>query len=153
MPGTPHEIRELDRDEIVALLRRHHVGRIAYSLHDRVDIEPISYIYDDGWIFGRTSAGTKLTVLSRRPWVAFEVDEVTSPLEWKSVVLHGAFLHLSDEGNESDRLRFERGLDAIKLIMPEAFDEDDPHAFRDVLFGIQIDRMSGRSSSAVRAGS
>lgn len=130
------------------LLSRHNVGRIAYSLRDRVDIEPISYIYEEGWIFGRTSAGTKLDVLARRPWVAFEVDEVTGPVDWNSVVVHGTFYHLEPEGTDSDKVRFKKALAAVRRVMPEAFDEGDPVAFRDVLFGIHIDRMSGRASSS-----
>lgn len=147
-PGMPREIRELDQVEMDALLSRHHVGRIAYSLHDRVDIEPISYVHEEGWIFGRTSSGTKLQILARRPWVAFEVDEVAGPGDWESVVVHGTFYHLEPEGTESDQLRFERALQAVKRVMPDAFDEGDPVPFRDVLFGIHIDRMSGRASSS-----
>ena len=40
--------RELTAAETDALLERNHVGRIAYSFHDRVDIEPIHYVYADG---------------------------------------------------------------------------------------------------------
>jgi nitroimidazol reductase NimA-like FMN-containing flavoprotein (pyridoxamine 5'-phosphate oxidase superfamily) len=38
-------IRELTDDEIHALLSRNHVGRLAFSHHDRVDIRPIHYVY------------------------------------------------------------------------------------------------------------
>lgn len=36
------------------------VARIAYSRENQVDIEPIHYIYQDGWLYGRTSRGAKL---------------------------------------------------------------------------------------------
>ena len=36
------------------------MGRIAFSLHDRVDVEPIHYVFSDPWIFGRTSQGARL---------------------------------------------------------------------------------------------
>jgi nitroimidazol reductase NimA-like FMN-containing flavoprotein (pyridoxamine 5'-phosphate oxidase superfamily) len=145
---NPPIIRELDEREIVALLARHHVGRLAFTLHDRVDIEPISYVYEEGWIFCRTSEGSKLNVLARMPWVAFEVDEVHGPMNWESAVVHGTFYQLEPEGTESDKARFHRGLQAIRRLMPGAFDDTDPVAFRNVLFGIYIDRMSGRASSS-----
>jgi hypothetical protein len=148
---NPPDIRELDPPEILALLSRHHVGRIAFTLHDRVDIEPISYIYEEGWIFGRTSEGSKLNVLARMPWVAFEVDEVHGPMDWESAVVHGTFYQLEPEGTESEKARFQRGLQAIRRLMPVAFNEGDPVAFRDVLFGIYIDGMSGRASSSGEA--
>ena len=36
--------REMTRDEIESMLLRNRVGRLAFSLHDRVDIQPIHYI-------------------------------------------------------------------------------------------------------------
>ncbi|MEY2457594.1 MAG: hypothetical protein QOK06_2706, partial [Acidimicrobiaceae bacterium] len=39
-------IRALRGDESQALLARNRVGRIAYSFHDRVDIEPVHYVYE-----------------------------------------------------------------------------------------------------------
>jgi nitroimidazol reductase NimA-like FMN-containing flavoprotein (pyridoxamine 5'-phosphate oxidase superfamily) len=43
-------LRILARDEAGTVLARNHVGRMAFSLHDRVDIEPIHYVYDTGWL-------------------------------------------------------------------------------------------------------
>jgi hypothetical protein len=73
--------RDLDTAEAHQILARNHVGRIAYSFHDRVDIEPISYVYADGVIYLRTTVGSKLTTLARAPWVAFDVDEVVGPFD------------------------------------------------------------------------
>ena len=49
--------RDLDAVEMVDLLARNHVGRLAYSFHDRVDIEPIHYVYADGAFYLRTEPG------------------------------------------------------------------------------------------------
>lgn len=68
--------RPLDRPEMEALLARNHVGRLAFSFHDRVDIEPIHYVYADGVLYARTSPGHKLTTLAHHRWVALEADEV-----------------------------------------------------------------------------
>ena len=57
--------RHLTLEESHALLASNSVGRIAFSLHDRVDMQPINYISDGDWIFGRTSEGTKLALASR----------------------------------------------------------------------------------------
>ncbi|HEV2131694.1 MAG TPA: pyridoxamine 5'-phosphate oxidase family protein, partial [Longimicrobiaceae bacterium] len=70
------EFRTLTREEIAAVLRRNHVGRIAFSWRDRVDIQPIHYVFVGGWIYGRTTPGAKLTAVSHNRWVAFEVDEI-----------------------------------------------------------------------------
>ena len=69
-------IRELARAEMEAILARNNVGRIAYAFQDRVDIEPINYVYANGWVYCRTSHGVKLEMMAHHRWVAFEVDEV-----------------------------------------------------------------------------
>jgi hypothetical protein len=40
----------LDEAACHALLARHVVGRLAFSHHHRVEIEPIHYVYEAGWI-------------------------------------------------------------------------------------------------------
>lgn len=81
---TP-EFHDLTHDECIALIARHNTGRIAYSFHDRVGIEPIHYVYDEGWLYGRTSRGSKFEILTHHPWVAFEVDEADGIFDWRSV--------------------------------------------------------------------
>jgi len=76
MPTPTPRFRELDRAECLAILQRHFVGRMAFARKDGVDIEPIHYVLDDGWLYGRTQPGTKLEALTHNRWVALEVDEV-----------------------------------------------------------------------------
>lgn len=146
MPRQPTEfIRTLAREEIEEVLRRNHIGRIAFSFRDRVDIEPISYVYDDGWIYGRTQPGTKLTVVQHNYWVAFEVDEVEDIYEWRSVVIRGGFYILADEGTDQTRQLREHAITQIRRLSPEAFTERDPVPFRDIVFRIAVQEAEGRA--------
>ena len=88
---TKPVIRALKSDEAQALLARNSVGRIAFSHRDRVDIEPIHYVYAAPWIYGRTSQGAKLLTLAHNQWCAFETDEVHGMFDWESVVVKGPF--------------------------------------------------------------
>jgi nitroimidazol reductase NimA-like FMN-containing flavoprotein (pyridoxamine 5'-phosphate oxidase superfamily) len=144
---SPPEFRELSRAEIDDVLTGNDVGRVAYSIHDRIDIEPIHYVYDDGWIFGRTSQGEKLRVLAHRPWVAFEVDEVSSPLDWRSVVVHGSFHHLDADGSEIEQRTYRRALAALRSQYPATLTDRDPVPSRSELFGIHVSEVTGRSST------
>src|SRR5688572_3302886 len=135
----------LDDEQARALLARHNVGRIAYSLHDRVDIEPVHYVYDGDWLFGRTSLGTKLATLLHRPWCAFEVDEVRAMFDWTSVVVKGSFHLLDPESGSTDR--YGRALEMVSLLLPETFTAEDPAPHRSILFGIYIQELHGRSAS------
>src|SRR4051794_27025508 len=97
----PH-VRELTPAECHELIARNHVARIAFTWHDRVDIEPIGYVNDGDWIYGRTSGGTKLSTLLHHPWCAVEMDEVSGLFDWTSVVVKGTFHLLDPETSSSD---------------------------------------------------
>jgi nitroimidazol reductase NimA-like FMN-containing flavoprotein (pyridoxamine 5'-phosphate oxidase superfamily) len=141
------EFSDLSKREIDQILRRKNVGRLAYSFRDSVDIRPIHYVWRKGWLFGRTSDGDKLVTLRHNQWVAFEVDEISGPLDWKSVVVRGTFYRLSAEGNVYDVRLYRRALRAVRDAAPDTFTTNDPVPFRSEIFGIAIDTATGRASS------
>lgn len=150
------EIRELSREEIDAILLRNNVGRIAFSFHDRVDIEPINFVYKDGWIYGRTSRGTKLEAIAHNKWVAFEVDEQVAFLRWRSVVVKGAFYVLTalspptpdatDTALREDAA-FNQGVALLRSLLADTLLASDPTPFRHTVFRIHLDEVSGREAS------
>lgn len=136
-------IRELMGDEAQALLARNSVGRIAFALHDRVDIEPLHYVYDAPWIFGRTSAGAKLLTLAHNSWCAFETDDVRGMFDWDSVVVKGPFYPLN---SPLAGWEYDRALAALRRLLPSTLTDDDPTPHRDVVFGVHASEISGRRS-------
>lgn len=64
----------LDVHECWALLRSAGVGRLAVAGADGPDIFPVNFLVDHGTVVFRTGEGTKLTMVTARPEVAFEVD-------------------------------------------------------------------------------
>jgi uncharacterized protein len=135
---------ELSREESLALLSRHHVGRLAFTFHDRVDIEPISYAYSDGWVYARTALGTKLTTVQHHPWVAFEVDEVEGRFDWRSVVVRGTIYFLDPSRGGADRETFEQALQVIRGADVDALTDEDPTPHRQSLFRVHADEVTGR---------
>jgi len=135
--------RDLDQAECEAVLRRHHHGRIAFSFKDRVDIQPISYVFSEEWLVGRTQHGSKLQTLRQSPWVAFEVDETEGPFDWRSVVIRGTVYILSPDTPE-----YAENVAAIQGVLPAAFTDDDPTPERDIVFRIYPRDMTGRSASS-----
>ena len=137
-------IRALSPAECERLLARNTVGRIAFSLHDHVDIQPIHYVYEAGWLYGRTSEGAKLTTLEHNQWMAFEVDEVRGVFDWASVVVRGSFHRIDADGPPSQRSAATHAVDLLRRIVPETFEVDDPVDFRTVLFRISAGTITGR---------
>jgi nitroimidazol reductase NimA-like FMN-containing flavoprotein (pyridoxamine 5'-phosphate oxidase superfamily)/osmotically-inducible protein OsmY len=128
---------ELSVEDCERLLERTHVGRLAFALRDVVEVVPLGYHFEKGWIYGRTSPGGKLATIERNRRVAFEIDEVTGPLEWKSVIVHGSFYLLDPASGDETRTKLAR-------IFPDAFSDADPVSFRNQFFGISIEEISGR---------
>ena len=141
----PH-FRELTRSEIETVLHRNHVGRVAFSFHDRVDIEPIHYVFENGWLYGRTSSGTKLATIEHHRWVAFEVDEVHGIFDWRSVVVKGALYLIDADTPEHRDFAFTRGVQLLRELVPETFTADDPTPFRRLIFRIHLDEVTGREA-------
>ena len=143
MRETP-VFHELDRDECIAVLDRNHIGRIAYTFRDRVDITALSYVYHEGWLYIRTEVGDKLVTMAHNRWVAFEVDEIESLFDWRSVVARGAIYHLHPEERPKEH---RLAVKLLRTLIPETFRAKDPVPFRDMVLRIHVDKVRGRAAS------
>lgn len=148
MPTPTPRFRDLDPAECTALLARHNVGRMAFARKDRVDIEPIHYVFDDQWLYGRTQPGTKLEVLTHNRWVAFEVDEVEALFDWRSVVVKGGFYLLRADGSAHERQIYDNGVALLRRLVPETLTPEDPLPDRAIVFRIHVDEMFGRAATS-----
>ena len=140
------QIRTLTRDDCVALLRRNQVGRIASAFDRRVEILPIHYVYEEGWLYGRTSPGGKTDMWRHSRWVAFEVDEVRALFDWASVVVHGGLYLLSPDETEAGALEWERAVTLLRRLVPDTGSAHDPVPHRNIVFRIHVDEMDGRAA-------
>jgi nitroimidazol reductase NimA-like FMN-containing flavoprotein (pyridoxamine 5'-phosphate oxidase superfamily) len=91
----------LDAEEIETLLNTNVIGRIGCAANSKVYVVPITYVYDAGCILGHTVEGMKIDVLRKNPACCFQVDEIVSISNWKSVIAWGTFQELI--GVESDQ--------------------------------------------------
>lgn len=140
----------LDAAECREVLARNHIGRLAFIHGSQVDIEPIGYVARGSWLFMRSAYGTKIEALSHTPYVAIEVDEVTSPLDWRSVVAHGTIYMLPADGGPVAREQRMQAVEALRELIPAAFTEDDPTPERQIVYGMHVDRMIGRMAQHAR---
>jgi len=142
---TPRPIfAELTDEEQWAVLERNHVGRIAFLRSGVVDIAPVHYVAVWPWIYIRSAAGAKLEAFAHHPYVAFEVDEVDALFDWRSVVAHGTVYLMADCRIGFDREAFDRAVGALRSFVPETLGPDDPTPLRQQVYGVHVDRSSGR---------
>ena len=145
--SSPPAFLELDRGECDAILARNQVGRIAFSFHDRVDIEPIHYVHHGDWLYVRTAPGAKIMTVAHNRWVAFEVDEIDGTFDWRSVVVRGSAYLIDPEGTKDDKRVHAEAVELLRGVVPQAFRTDDPVAFRYLLLRIHVDEMTGRAAT------
>lgn len=138
-------LSEMTPSQCEDLLSRNTVGRLAFTYQGRVNVIPIHYATDSGWIYGRTSPGAKLEQMLRDRRIAFEVDEYSGYFDWSSVVVQGTF-YIIDHSPRASAV-FDHALSVLRRVFPETLTDDDPVPFRTELFRISVARMTGRSAN------
>ena len=90
-------IAPLDREHIDIILKTQYVGRLGCSENDQAYVVPVTYVYENGFVYGHTNDGKKVRVMRKNPKVCFEVDEIRDPGNWQSVIVIGTFEELHNE--------------------------------------------------------
>ena len=135
--------RQLDSAAMTDLLARHHVGRMAFSLHDRISIVLVNYAYSAGWIYARMEAGSELITVLHNRWVAFEADEVDGLYDWRTVTVNGSVQFVSDGATAHEAREFRVAAELIQSLVPSVLTAADPMPNRVQVFRIHIDKLVG----------
>lgn len=91
---------DMDKSEIESLLQSESIGRIGCFDGDNVYVVPVTYAFDNGYIYGHTKDGLKIRIMRKNPKVCFEIDWMKDMSNWKSVIIRGTFEELS--GSDAD---------------------------------------------------
>ncbi len=140
------DVREMSHDEAVALLAKHHVGRLGITFHDLVRVKLANYLYSDGWIYARTELGEDLTTVRHHPWAAFEVDEVEGLYDWRAVEVSGGIEILSSDFHSPDWTEFEIAVRLLRAAIPQVLTADDPMPQRVQVVRMHVDNIRGQES-------
>jgi len=97
-------VRDLDRNEIRALLTDERLVRVAFSTANELYVITLGYVYHRDALYGVTSDGRKTRIASEQPRVALQVDSSirTGPFGWSSVTGEGVFGMVADAGEAAD---------------------------------------------------
>jgi len=84
-------IGKLNDAEIEDVISSQVVGRIGCHHDGFTYVVPISYAYDGENIYGITREGMKLDIMRKNPKVCFEVEDMKSMSNWRTVISWGIF--------------------------------------------------------------
>jgi nitroimidazol reductase NimA-like FMN-containing flavoprotein (pyridoxamine 5'-phosphate oxidase superfamily) len=87
----------LKEAEVERLLRSQYIGRLGVCDQGRPYIFPVSYGYDGTYVYAHSHVGLKIHLMRVNPQVCFEVEDIVSAAQWRTVVAHGTFEEVVDK--------------------------------------------------------
>ena len=105
-------IKNLEIDECFQLLGQSYIGRLAFIRSARPYITPITYFHDveEKCILSYSSEGNKIEAMRNYNSVSFQVDEIKSIQNWRSVIVHGNFEELDGSTAKQYLHKFAQGV-------------------------------------------
>lgn len=146
-------IGQLDSEGIEKVLAENVLGRIGCNDGKKTYVVPVNYAYDGKYIIAHSTKGMKIDMMRKNPEVCFEVDEMKSFTNWKSVIAWGEYQELMDERDRLyamklfvDRMMHMKisetaGSSAMEL---ENIHHPSPDSVRAIVFRIVITEKTGR---------
>jgi len=146
-------ISTLTDQQIEEVLKENVLGRIGCNDGKKTYIVPVNYVYDGKYIIAHSLAGMKIRMMRKNPDVCFEVDEMKSFTNWKSVIAWGEYQEIKDERDRYyalklfvDRMmRIKVSATAISPVTPEK--TLLPHSsgnIKPIVYRIVITEKTGR---------
>ena len=104
------KVEDMSPTEMHALLQRESFGHLGCARDARPYVVPMHYTYDGKDLYFFTTQGMKTRFIQANPQVCLQVEEVTDPMNWRSVMVIGRATELTqaDEMQRAMRLITER---------------------------------------------
>lgn len=143
-------IGDLNKQQIEELLSKQVIGRIACYHENFIYLIPISYAYDQNFIYVHSFDGMKLDIMRKNPNICFEVDDIKDIANWQSVIAWGKFEELKNSERENGlRILLHRRLPLSSSITTHLgkmwpFSEQDLEEITGVVFRINLAKKTGK---------
>ena len=145
-------VGKLNTEQIEAMLKENVLGRIGCYDGRQIHVIPVNYVYDGKFIIAHSAAGTKITIMRKNPNVCFEIDQVKSFTEWKSVLVWGVYYELTNEWERYHALQYltERMMyvKIDKSILQDELEQESGlrhyHSTKAIIYRIIIQEKKGR---------
>lgn len=132
----------LNEDQATKILAEKRVGRLGCVVDGGPYVVPINYYYEDGCIYSHSLPGTKISALRTNRRGCLQVDEISSDLNWRSVLAYGSFEELVAAPEKAAVLN--RLLsDCPRLTPVESAIAEDGLSQQVIAYRLRVDRISG----------
>jgi nitroimidazol reductase NimA-like FMN-containing flavoprotein (pyridoxamine 5'-phosphate oxidase superfamily) len=143
-----HNLNEIQIDEF---LKNQLIGHIGCHAGGITYVVPISYAYDNGYVYAHTHDGMKVDIMRKNPSVCFEVDDTRDTSNWKSVISWGTFEEVHEPAERRKGLQILNNR-VLPMVSSETthlgtawpFSDDDPEVIEGIIFRIHLTKKTGR---------
>lgn len=143
------KIQEMSHQDCLEVLGRARLGRLACSQTNQPYITPGYFAFEDGYLYGFTTAGQKITWMRANPLVCVEFEEIQNASAWASVIVTGRFEELPPTPeHDAYRTRAYAFLQRHPLWWEPGYVKTElkggPRPLDPLYFRIIIDQLTGR---------
>lgn len=137
-------ITTLNDHDARRVLQSCRVARLGCIVNGEPYVVPISYNFEDDYIYSHSLPGTKINALRENPRACVQVDEIESDLHWRSAMAFGKFEEITKQNERAEILG--KLLTQYPMLTPvEAAICADGCSPGIIVFRIKIDRVTGVS--------
>jgi|SRR5688572_9101500 len=86
--------------QIEHVLHTQFVGRLGCCADGKMYVVPVTYVYDDGYIYAHSKEGLKVQMMRKNSQVCFLVDAMENITNWRSVIVWGEYQELKGEKDQ-----------------------------------------------------
>lgn len=106
---------DLTISESTHVLRNNYHGHLAYLSQGVPFVVPITFYFDheDNSIISYSAEGHKIDAMRKNPSVSMAVEQIQSPVNWKSALIHGTFEELKGSLAKQKLHHFTEGVKKI----------------------------------------
>ncbi|SFP85685.1 pyridoxamine 5'-phosphate oxidase family protein [Parafilimonas terrae] len=141
----------LGNDAIETVLRHQIIGHIGCNANDITYVVPVSYAYENGYVYVHTEEGMKINMMRQNPKVCFETYLMENMGNWQCVIAWGQFEEITgeEERREALQILLNRNLPVItsktvQLTEEWPFVPENLNEIKGIVFRIKLTMKTGK---------
>lgn len=100
------KVEDMGPAEMHALLQRENFGHLGCAKEGRPYVVPMHYAYDGKEFYFFTTEGMKTKFIESNPQVCLQVEEITDATHWRSVMVIGRAVELTNNDEMQRAMKF-----------------------------------------------
>ena len=143
------KIQNLSEHEVMDLFKENHLGHLGCQKDGEVYVIPITYAFEDNYIYSHSKDGKKIEMMKRNPNICLQVEKVYDLFHWKSAIAWGNFEQLKGEMASQGMRVLVKKLIKLRHIERAPSLEVDFEAMLEstIIYRFRVDKSSGRYES------